>query len=177
MATNDKYDRQLRLWGPAGQKSLSSTLVVLIGSSACGTESLKNLVLPGVGAFLILDDVVYGGDDDSSVAVDEIIMHDAGHVNDNGRDNGNNNAGSSCCFRFDKSADTANFFAGSSSSDDASTKASLACRLLCELNPDVSGFHRTVPSLERVEYASLLKELLSQSLDKNASSTSSSSFV
>eukprot|EP00956_Cyclotella_meneghiniana_P031378 scaffold82276_cov67-Cyclotella_meneghiniana.AAC.2 len=175
MATNDKYDRQLRLWGPAGQKSLSSTLVVLIGSSACGTESLKNLVLPGVGAFLILDDVLYGGDDDSSVAVDEIIMYDAGRDNDNGQDNENNKAGSSCCFRFDKSADTANFFAGSSSSDDASTKAALACRLLCELNPDVSGFHRTVPSLERVEYASLLKELLSRPLDKNASSSSSSS--
>ena len=38
MATQDKYDRQLRLWGAAGQRALGNTLVVLVGSSACGTE-------------------------------------------------------------------------------------------------------------------------------------------
>ena len=81
MATDDKYDCQLRLWGPSGQKALSSTMVVLIVSSACGTESLKNLVLPGVGAFLVLDDVVY---DTDAIVVDEISGE--------GRD-GENNAG------------------------------------------------------------------------------------
>ena len=59
MATTDKYDRQLRLWGAAGQRALGNTMVVLLGSSACGTETLKNLVLPGVGSFLVVDD----GDD------------------------------------------------------------------------------------------------------------------
>ena len=56
MATTDKYDRQLRLWGAAGQRALGSTMVVLLGSSACGTETLKNLVLPGVGSFMVVDD-------------------------------------------------------------------------------------------------------------------------
>jgi amyloid beta precursor protein binding protein 1 len=53
-ATN-KYDRQLRLWGPSGQRLLSTAHVCLINASATGTETLKNLVLPGVGHFTIVD--------------------------------------------------------------------------------------------------------------------------
>jgi amyloid beta precursor protein binding protein 1 len=56
MATDDKYDRQLRLWGAHGQKLLSSSHIIVIGSSSAGTETLKNLVLPGVGKFTIIDD-------------------------------------------------------------------------------------------------------------------------
>ena len=61
MATSNKYDRQLRLWGSKGQKCLSETTIVLIGACAVGTETLKNLVLPGVGGIHILDDVVSTG--------------------------------------------------------------------------------------------------------------------
>eukprot|EP00644_Phytophthora_capsici_P011720 jgi/Phyca11/529878/estExt2_fgenesh1_pm.C_PHYCAscaffold_500037 len=52
----DKYDRQLRLWGPEGQRRLASTHVLLVGSCATASEALKNLVLPGVGRFTVLDD-------------------------------------------------------------------------------------------------------------------------
>ncbi|CEG40943.1 sumo-activating enzyme [Plasmopara halstedii] len=52
----DKYDRQLRLWGAEGQRLLAKTHVLVIGSCATASEALKNLVLPGVGQFLILDD-------------------------------------------------------------------------------------------------------------------------
>jgi NEDD8-activating enzyme E1 regulatory subunit len=55
MATDDKYDRQLRLWGPHGQRSLMNAHILLINADGCGTETLKNLVLPGVGKFTILD--------------------------------------------------------------------------------------------------------------------------
>ena len=55
MATSDKYDRQLRLWGAQGQRALGETCVVLIGTSAAGTETLKNLVLPGIGSICIVD--------------------------------------------------------------------------------------------------------------------------
>jgi len=56
MATTDKYDRQLRLWGPRGQARLAGARVVCLGSSAVATETLKNLVLPGLGRLLIIDD-------------------------------------------------------------------------------------------------------------------------
>ncbi|TMW59730.1 hypothetical protein Poli38472_004799 [Pythium oligandrum] len=56
MATSDKYDRQLRLWGADGQRRLGSTHILLIHASATGAETLKNLVLPGVKQFTILDD-------------------------------------------------------------------------------------------------------------------------
>ena len=56
MATSDKYDRQLRLWGPRGQALLSQARVVCVGSSALATETLKNIILPGVGSFLLIDD-------------------------------------------------------------------------------------------------------------------------
>lgn len=52
----DKYDRQLRLWGADGQHRLANTHVLLVGSSATGAEALKNLVLPGVQRFTVLDD-------------------------------------------------------------------------------------------------------------------------
>jgi amyloid beta precursor protein binding protein 1 len=55
MATTDKYDRQLRLWGANGQRALGETHVVLVGPTAAGTEALKNLVLPGVGSFCVVD--------------------------------------------------------------------------------------------------------------------------
>lgn len=51
-----QYDRQLRLWGDHGQKSLESASVCLIGGNALGTEILKALVLPGLGSFTIIDD-------------------------------------------------------------------------------------------------------------------------
>lgn len=58
MATADKYDRQLRLWGPRGQRKLMKSHILLVNANAVGTETLKNLVLPGVGKFTILDDKI-----------------------------------------------------------------------------------------------------------------------
>ncbi len=55
MATDDKYDRQIRLWGGHGQKLLGTSNVLLLGANPSGTESLKNLILPAVGRFTIVD--------------------------------------------------------------------------------------------------------------------------
>jgi amyloid beta precursor protein binding protein 1 len=55
MATEDKYDRQLRLWGPHGQRRLMESHMLLLNADAVGTETLKNLVLPGVGQFTVMD--------------------------------------------------------------------------------------------------------------------------
>lgn len=56
MATDNKYDRQIRLWGADGQKRLSEASILLINATSSGTEALKNLILPGVGFVTILDD-------------------------------------------------------------------------------------------------------------------------
>ncbi len=50
-----RYDRQLRLWGDHGQAALESAHICLINASATGCEIVKNLVLPGIGAFTVLD--------------------------------------------------------------------------------------------------------------------------
>jgi len=148
MATTDKYDRQLRLWGSSGQRALGSTLVVLLGSSACGTETLKNLVLPGVGSFLVVDD----GDEvsPSEAATQEVQKCPDLHPS---------------LLQFGEHS--SNFFLPPPSKvggdDDGSkknlSKAAMACALLSELNPDVLGFHYTVPSLEGLDYSALLEKI------------------
>ncbi|KAH9493174.1 NEDD8-activating enzyme E1 regulatory subunit [Bulinus truncatus] len=60
---NNKYDRQLRLWGDHGQAALEASRVCLIHASATGTEILKNLVLPGIGSFTIIDGHKVQGED------------------------------------------------------------------------------------------------------------------
>ncbi|KAL4977633.1 hypothetical protein BDW66DRAFT_132098 [Aspergillus desertorum] len=65
-----KYDRQLRLWAASGQHALEESRVLLVNSDGpwgnkntgvsgvVGVEALKNLVLPGVGGFTIVDPAV-----------------------------------------------------------------------------------------------------------------------
>ena len=57
-AKEKKYDRQLRLWAANGQAALENAKVLLLnsGSGVVGIETLKNLILPGVGSFTIVDD-------------------------------------------------------------------------------------------------------------------------
>ena len=52
-----RYDRQLRLWGANGQIALENAHILLInsGPGVVGLETLKNLVLPGIGNFTIQD--------------------------------------------------------------------------------------------------------------------------
>ncbi|XP_038628682.1 NEDD8-activating enzyme E1 regulatory subunit [Tachyglossus aculeatus] len=58
-----KYDRQLRLWGDHGQEALESAHVCLINATATGTEILKNLILPGIGSYTIIDGNQVSGED------------------------------------------------------------------------------------------------------------------
>lgn len=55
-----KYDRQLRLWAANGQAALENANILLVNSesSTVGTETLKNLVLPGIGRFTIVDHAI-----------------------------------------------------------------------------------------------------------------------
>ncbi|KAH7100519.1 hypothetical protein BKA62DRAFT_658539 [Auriculariales sp. MPI-PUGE-AT-0066] len=54
-AKTRRYDRQLRLWAASGQNALEASRVLVIGGGATSTSILKNLVLPGIGHFTILD--------------------------------------------------------------------------------------------------------------------------
>eukprot|EP01104_Vermistella_antarctica_P014566 TRINITY_DN4617_c0_g1_i1.p1 TRINITY_DN4617_c0_g1~~TRINITY_DN4617_c0_g1_i1.p1 ORF type:complete len:614 (+),score=123.26 TRINITY_DN4617_c0_g1_i1:242-1843(+) len=54
-AKSTRYDRQLRLWGQGGQQKLEDARVCIIGAGATGSEILKNLVLPGIGSFTLVD--------------------------------------------------------------------------------------------------------------------------
>ncbi|XP_048814296.1 NEDD8-activating enzyme E1 regulatory subunit [Lagopus muta] len=58
-----RYDRQLRLWGDHGQEALEAAHVCVINATATGTEILKNLVLPGIGSFTIVDGNRVSGED------------------------------------------------------------------------------------------------------------------
>ncbi|KAI0916687.1 hypothetical protein AcV5_003113 [Taiwanofungus camphoratus] len=53
-----RYDRQLRLWATSGQSALESSRILVLSSSATSTAILKNLVLPGIGHFTLLDDAI-----------------------------------------------------------------------------------------------------------------------
>eukprot|EP00906_Rhabdomonas_costata_P003315 RCo005067 len=53
-----KYDRQLRLWGSSGQAALEHAKICVLNASGVATETLKNLVLPGVGSFTIVSDAI-----------------------------------------------------------------------------------------------------------------------
>ena len=52
----NKFDRQMRLWGSHGQAALESAHVCILNSGATAAETLKNLVLPNVGRFTLVDD-------------------------------------------------------------------------------------------------------------------------
>nr|OQO17835.1 hypothetical protein B0A51_14443 [Rachicladosporium sp. CCFEE 5018] len=64
-AKEKRYDRQLRLWGASGQVTLEEAHILLVntGSGVTGIEALKNLVLPGVGQFSILDSATVSEED------------------------------------------------------------------------------------------------------------------
>ena len=57
-AKEKKYDRQLRLWAASGQEALENANLLLLNANpgAVGVEILKNLILPGIGSFTIVDE-------------------------------------------------------------------------------------------------------------------------
>ncbi|SNX83716.1 related to auxin-resistance protein [Melanopsichium pennsylvanicum] len=57
-AHSQRYDRQLRLWASSGQSWLEKSRILVIGASALSAQILKNLVLPGIGSFVMLDDAL-----------------------------------------------------------------------------------------------------------------------
>eukprot|EP00554_Chaetoceros_debilis_P013136 CAMPEP_0194126646 /NCGR_PEP_ID=MMETSP0150-20130528/60100_1 /TAXON_ID=122233 /ORGANISM="Chaetoceros debilis, Strain MM31A-1" /LENGTH=634 /DNA_ID=CAMNT_0038820519 /DNA_START=44 /DNA_END=1948 /DNA_ORIENTATION=- len=145
MATDNKYDRQLRLWGTNGQKALSECCIVLINATACGTETLKNLVLPGIGRFHIIDDA---------------MMKPKPTPQSSGSGSGSGSSSS----RVDPFS---NFFVFPGESETESendseyrSRAEVAKTHLSELNPDVRGSFTAVESLVTADYAGMFSNLV-----------------
>ena len=53
-SASHSYDPH-RLWAATGQAALESARLLVIGATATSTSTLKNLVLPGIGHFTVLD--------------------------------------------------------------------------------------------------------------------------
>jgi len=160
MATNDKYDRQLRLWGASGQRALSETCAVLVGgsSSAAGTETVKNLVLPGVGSFVVVDDEQHQQDDGDHDGREYesnffLVRQEDG---DGGGDH--NSTGSSSTKKTKKKK---------------KSRPEIAAELLRELNPDVRGEFRVVPDLSSTNYVELFESIASENRRRTTSPSSS----
>lgn len=67
-----KYDRQLRIWGEQGQSALEKASVCLLNCGPTGSETLKNLVLGGIGSITVVDgSKVELGDLGNNFLVDE----------------------------------------------------------------------------------------------------------
>ncbi|KAK4286268.1 hypothetical protein QN277_002847 [Acacia crassicarpa] len=67
-----KYDRQLRIWGEQGQAALEKSSICLLNSGPTGSETLKNLVLGGIGSITVVDgSKVEEGDLGNNFMVDE----------------------------------------------------------------------------------------------------------
>jgi NEDD8-activating enzyme E1 regulatory subunit len=136
MATTDKYDRQLRLWGASGQKRLGETTVILIQATAVGCEVLKNLVLPGVGGFVVVDSKINAAPSSASptIAARHIDLSFASNFFTPLQQNQHDNP--SC-------------------HPSPSSRAKVAMEHLKELNDDVKGDFKDVPDLMEVDYDEL----------------------
>ncbi|KAJ8620915.1 hypothetical protein MRB53_029444 [Persea americana] len=51
----NKYDRQLRIWGEQGQAALEKASICLLNCGPTGSDTLKNLVLGGIGSITVVD--------------------------------------------------------------------------------------------------------------------------
>ncbi|KAI8902474.1 hypothetical protein BC833DRAFT_573667 [Globomyces pollinis-pini] len=52
------YDRQIRLWGMEAQERMQRSKILIVGVTGLTNETLKNIVLAGVGHITVLDDAV-----------------------------------------------------------------------------------------------------------------------
>lgn len=50
-----RYDRQMRLWGLEAQQRMRNATILVIGLQGTATETIKNIVLAGIGRLIIVD--------------------------------------------------------------------------------------------------------------------------
>lgn len=57
------YDRQIRLWGLEAQNRMRSSTVLVLSLRSLAHETIKNLVLAGIGRLIVMDDGVVTEED------------------------------------------------------------------------------------------------------------------
>ncbi|KAH7103459.1 hypothetical protein BKA62DRAFT_62194 [Auriculariales sp. MPI-PUGE-AT-0066] len=57
------YDRQIRLWGLEAQQRMRNAAILVIGLKGVATETIKNIVLAGIGRLVVLDPENLTGED------------------------------------------------------------------------------------------------------------------
>ena len=140
MATKDKYDRQIRLWGASGQKALYESIVVLVNATAAGTETLKNLVLPGIGSFHIVCDQLVSPSTSSSSSSSHAAFSNF----------------------FVCPVEVSTNYGGY-----AKSRAEVATVYLSELNSEVVGRYTAVHSLSETDFPSLLSRIYQEHTQTN----------
>ncbi|KAF9257508.1 hypothetical protein L218DRAFT_935725 [Marasmius fiardii PR-910] len=50
-----RYDRQIRLWGIEAQQRMRNATILVVGLKGTATETIKNIVLAGIGRLIIVD--------------------------------------------------------------------------------------------------------------------------
>ena len=61
--SNERFDRQIRLWGVHGQQDICASELVIVGSDCLASEILKNLTLHGIVNVTIVDDAILTKED------------------------------------------------------------------------------------------------------------------
>jgi len=72
----ERYDRQIRLWGAEAQNNLRKSNILMIGVGGTGSEIVKNVVLSGVNSMTLVDDMKIGECEQSALDAQMIIYND-----------------------------------------------------------------------------------------------------
>jgi len=73
----ERYDRQIRLWGAEAQQNLRSADILVIGVSGTGSEIVKNVVLSGINSMTLHDSTKLSDVSQPHVNAQMLIPHEA----------------------------------------------------------------------------------------------------
>lgn len=73
----ERYDRQIRLWGAEAQQNLSSADILMVGVSGAGSEIVKNVVLSGINSMTLYDSTKLSSTNQPHLSAQMLIPHQA----------------------------------------------------------------------------------------------------